>query len=307
MNSLVNSLVAWRQFSVPKLGASILQALGVLWFIVEPGAFFFPDFATAVQPLWWLFLSSGAVVGVVRARPRTSVKERIEGTDIDIEIQVCDLFSLDGALIVGSNTTFDTSIEDGTISRKSVQGQYTEKYCPSVELLDRELSNSLQGVASSSTRENKPYGKRDEFELGTVASVHCGGRGAYFVAIATLNEHRRAVGTRQNILDALPHIWEHIRNRGDMEPLCCPVLGAGFSRLDTTLEALVREIVKSFVAVARFGRFCEKLTIAIAPKDFRDGKTNFKELKHFLECECKYSKASEADSSPPVANETVEM
>ena len=68
------------------------------------------------------------------------------------------------------------------------------------------------------------------------------------MAIATLNAHRIAFATRNDLLDALPVLWENIRTRGGMEPISVPVLGSGFSRLNAKREELVREIVKSFVA-----------------------------------------------------------
>ena len=80
--------------------------------------------------------------------------------------------------------------------------------------------------------------------MGTVAPIEIDGKRAYFVAIASLNEHRVASVDRDSFLDALPQMWAEIRSRGGFEPLCCPVLGSGFSRLNSTREELIREIIK---------------------------------------------------------------
>ena len=178
---------------------------------------------------------------------------RVSDTDALVEIRVCDIFSLGGALVVGSNTTFDTSIEDGTISDASVQGQFTRRFVDSVDELDRQIAVSLENTPSENRTEDKPYGKDREYAIGTVASLSSLGKRAYMVAIASLNPYRVASTNREDVLDALPRLWEFVRSRGGLEPLCCPILGSGFSRVKAPREELIREIVKSFVAASREG------------------------------------------------------
>ena len=97
-----------------------------------------------------------------------------------------------------------------------------------------------------------------------------------------------AFATRNDLLDALPELWENIRMRGGMDPINVPIIGAGFSRLNATREELVREIVKSFVAASHAGRFCERLRIMISAGDYRTSKIDLEALGRFLEHECTY-------------------
>ena len=283
------------QFSLKRFSGSLLQVFGVLWLLIEATAYFFSDqpWAATIKAGWWLFLLTGIVIGVYHAWPKLSVSERISDTDVDVEVRVANIFSLDGAVIIGSNTTFDTALEDKTISPKSLQGQFTEKYCPSIPELDQQLNTALQNVSPSNTQRkaDKPYGKVKEYELGTVAPIEIGGKCAYFVAITSLNEHRVANVDPDDFLDALPQMWAAIRSRGGFEPLCCPVLGSGFARLNSTREELIRGIIKSFVATtAEEAKLCEKLTIAISPKDFREGHVDLQRIGRFLEHECIYAR-----------------
>lgn len=290
MLSLKARLVAIRYFSLRAFFSWVLQAFGALWLLVEIGSFFSPVFAETVRTYWWLFAIAGALIGIWHAWPRLSVKSRVSGTDSSVEIRVCDLFSLPGALIVGSNTTFDTTLDDYTISERSVQGQFTKQYFSDVKVLDREISNSLEGTEFEELAPaDKPYGKLQQYPLGTVAAVSFSGRRGYMLALATLNRHRVAEATRQDVLDALPSLWEFIRSRGGLDPLSCPILGSGFSRLNAQREDLVREIVKSFVAACQVGKFCEQLTVVVSPDDFWTGHINLETLGGFLEHECKYS------------------
>ena len=106
-----------KQFSWRRLSSAILQAFGTLWFAVEATAYFFSErtWANDIKSGWWIFLILGVVIGVYRARPKRSVQARISGTDVLVEVCICDLFKQPGALVIGSNSTFDTAIEDNTI------------------------------------------------------------------------------------------------------------------------------------------------------------------------------------------------
>ena len=292
MRWIKTQLAVWRHFSVTVLVSSLFGAFGVLWLCVEIGSFFSPELAAVLQSLWWVFLLSGVLLGFLRAWPRTFVRARVSNTDTWVEIRVCDFFSVKGGLVIGSNTTFDTSIEDGTISEDSVQGQFTRRVVHSVAELDNQIAASLAETHFESRADNKQYGKVSEYPIGTVASVTFSGVRSYLVAIASLNSGRVASTSRERVLGALPFLWEFIRSSGTFEPLCCPILGSGFSRLNTPREELVREITKSFVASTRVGRFCEHLTIVISPEDFRQHRIDLPALGRFLEHECTYTGGS---------------
>lgn len=286
-------IALFRHFSPLALIVSILESFGVLWLIIEPSSFFFPSLGELVKPYWWLFLLIGAVLGVYRALPKSTASSRIQGTDSFIELRITDMFSVPAAFIIPCNRTFDTSLEDKIISPKSTQGQFTQLFfANSRDELDRQICISIDSTEGTTLdRNNKPYGNQIEFPIGTVAEVSSGGKIAYLVAISSLNEYKKAIASTEDILDALPEIWEFIRTRGEFVPLCCPILGSKFSRVKATREDLTREIIKSFVSACRAGHFCEKLTIAIAPSDFMAGRVNIETLRRFLEHECSYSAA----------------
>ena len=282
-------------------GTSLLEVLGIAWLIVEPTAYFFPAFGIWVRPYWWTILLVGTAVSLHRARQRRRISERVQGTDAFIELRVIDMFNVSAGFVIACNTTFDTNIEDGTISPKSTQGQFTKQFFDSREEIDKQIRTSLNNTAATKLpKGEKPYGKQIIYPIGTVAAVSGGSQKAYLVAITTLNEHKVASATIEDVLDALPATWEYIRTRGELGPLCCPILGAGYSRVDATREDLIREIIKSFVSASREGFFCDKLTIAVAPGDFRSGSIDLDKLQRFLEHECLYPRPrSSAASNTP--------
>ena len=277
---------------------SLLEVLGVAWCIVEPTAYFFPGFGMWVRPYWVAILLIGAALSLHRARQRRRISERVQGTDAFIELRVVDMFDVSAGFVIACNTTFDTNIEDGTISPNSTQGQFTKRFFDSREEIDKQIRTSLNNTAATKlSKGEKPYGKQTIYPIGTVTAVSGGSQKAYLVAITTLNEHKVASATIEDVLDALPATWEYIRTRGELGALCCPILGAGYSRVDATREDLIREIIKSFVSASREGFFCDKLTIAIAPGDFRSGSIDLERLQRFLEHECFYPRPRSSGTS----------
>ena len=262
-------LAACGNLSYFAFGSGILHTLGVVWLLIQLIYFFWPEYDQQIREWSWWALVLGVLEGTRRAWPRLSVKSQVRGTDAEIEIRVCNLFDQEKALIISSNTTFDTSIEDGTISSRSTQGQYTELFCDSLANLDRQIEHSLQEVDYVLKDEDtKPYGNTKEYPIGTVADVTCQGKRAYFLAVGRMDRNRVANASKEEVLDALPKLWEFVRSRGGLEPIAIPIVGSGFARTRATREELVREIAKSFIAAVREGRFCENLTIAGSPEDF---------------------------------------
>src|SRR2546425_3041689 len=195
---------------------------------------------------------------------------RLPKRDVAIEIRVGDMFSLPGAFVIGSNTSFDTDIDSNLISKRSVQGQFTQKYYNSVSHIDADLNAALAGIAPERTAATKK-GKTQIYKIGTTVHVVTQGRRAYFVAIASVNDGGVAQGTFEDLQNSLPMLWDYIATRGgDFEALVVPVLGSAYARLSQPREEIIRAIVNSFVAACSSSRPAEKMTIVIPFKDFYD-------------------------------------
>ena len=270
---------------------SIMGSFGVLWVCVEVVDYFFAGSSWVgwLRSNWWVFFATGLCIGALRTlRP---IGARISNTDIRVQIRVGNIFwkRFRGAIVVGSNATFDTSIEHGEISRSSVQGQFTSRYFGSgVTDLDLRIDAALKGTTPlrQHTDATKPFGKMLEFRLGTVAKVSGGERTGYLVAISRLNSNKVADSDLNEYQDALPVMWEEIRCRGTQEDIVCPVLGTGLSRLPLSRMQAIRIIVRSFVAAASEGKLAGSLTVVVQPRDVKD--LDLRELREFLNCECSH-------------------
>lgn len=287
-----------RSLASVKAVAALLSSFGALWLSVEIATFFlngttWPDH---IRAAWMWFGGIGVLIAGGLCKPPRTVASKLYGRDVTIHITIGDMFSMRGALIVGSNTTFDTRIANELIAANSVQGIFTKRYYAGESQLDQELSAALVGYPSTELSDRR-VGKTRRYAHGTCARLNPKDCTAYFVAIADINEHGTASSHIEALKDSLSSLWVFIGTRGTKEPLVIPILGTGFSRLSQTREEIVHEIIRSFIAACSERTFADSLTIAIAPQDVVKHGISLDCLGAFLAHECRY--ASFANNSRP--------
>lgn len=252
---------------------------------------------------WWfviLLTLLASIIALITLKPTTSVKARLKQRDLNIYIEVGDLFVPNKTLVIGTNTSFDTSFENNLINPTSLQGQFTKRfYGDTVQYLDADLNKSLDGVNSTSLkRQEKRVGKLEQYPIGTVAKIAPKNQEAYLVAMARINTHGVASTTIEDIRTALSALWIHISEKGGGLPsLRVPILGTGFGKLTETREQVVREILRSFVAACASDRFCDEFTIVISVKDFIEHQIDLNELGDFLKYLTSYTEMRSASDT----------
>jgi hypothetical protein len=284
----------WRYgFSKTRAITALLSSFGGLWLMVNTTNFFSPTAGNWLRGQWMWFLGLGLVFAAWQNLPRVRFECRLKGRDVVLEIRVGDMFKLPGAFVIGSNTSFDTDVASGLISRRSVQGQFTTTYYDSVGHLDSDLLAALNGIPPERTSPGK-RGKQTIYKVGTTVHVLIKETRAYFVGLATMNDNGVAQGTFDDLQVSLPMLWEYIATKGgDFEPIVIPVMGSGFTRLSQTREELIRAIVDSFVAACASSRPTEKLTVVIPYKDFYQHQVDLLELERYVQHVCKYTEHRE--------------
>lgn len=293
-----------KNFLSFKTGAAILSVFGSLWLFVEVSVFFFEKttFPDTLREHWYIFLIAGLVISFIISLPKLSFKYKLNNRDIEIELRIGDVFAYPGAIIVGTNTTFDTKVSRQLISEKSIQAQFMRTYYGDETQLDTELSAGLSNVKYENLT-NKKMGKKQKYPMGTVVRLNPKERTAYFVAIADINDHGVASSTFENLKEALANLWSYIGQKGLKEDIIVPVLGSGFSRLKQSREEIIREIIISFIASCSEAAFCDKLTIVLNAEDVDRYKIDINELDQYLNYKCKYtafSSGKEAIAGIPV-------
>lgn len=282
-----------------RLARALLRSLGLFWPLVAMSAFFFPTWVPVLQDGLFItaFFFVALIVAFCLSRPKMKVSGRLNDRDVEIEVRADDIFRLPGALVVGTNTTFDT--DSTIIDRRSIQGQFTEKYYSDIRQLDRDIDAALTGSEREGTVDNAdPARKRVKYPMGQVALVTPRDRRAYFVAIAELNEHGNAVGTFDGVEKALTSLWTFVAERGPKEDVLVPVLGTGFSRVTAKRDEMVRAIIDSFMAACHGKVFCERLTIVVWLGDLAKHELDLEEVGQYLHHVCRYTPYAPANPAP---------
>lgn len=269
---------------------AFLSALGFFFLVGKIVNLLFSPGETANYILWCVFILLIAGYTFWCRRPKLKLSEKIANSDIVVEISVCDFFEIeDVAYIIPSNTSFDTSFNDGLISKKSIQGQFTTKYYEGREsALDAEISKAIQGYTIASSRGfDQAYRKNDFYDFGTVAAVNSNGKQAYFFAMAELNESGVTRTTYDDLKKSLDGLWEYISTKGQLLSLAIPVVGSGHGRLVEDKYTIISMIISSFASASKKKKFTDKLTISIYPKDYYRDRIDLSEIHLNMQCMCK--------------------
>lgn len=280
----------WRRtFFSASTATAFLSAVGFFWLITEISAFIVEAWKSQLQSAWPYFLAVSALYTIWRQRPVISRCEKLDGTDIRIEIRIANIFSVKAAYVISTNTSFDSAINERLISSQSLQGAFTEKFYDKTEHLDGDLDQALQHETATGHRPSKVGGKSQLYPIGTVAKVTPKGHTAYLLAISELNEYGVAESSFEAVKNALAALWNFVSSKGGYSALAVPVIGTGHGRINTPRDVVVKEIVRSFVAACSERKFASKLTVVISPKDYHDNELDIYELGDFLKYTCRYT------------------
>jgi hypothetical protein len=275
-----------------KLVSSILSSFGSLWLIAEVGTYFLGETSSiiiSIKEHWGIFLIIGFFIAIIISKPKFTIGGKLNNRDISIEVTIGNLFKQNGALVISSNTTFDTHISKELISEKSIQGQFTKRlYYGDETQLNNDISHALQDIQPVILT-GKRIGKDKKYPIGTTVRLNPDNRTVYMLAIANINEHGIASVSYEDLKQALAYLWLFIGNRGLKDNIVIPVIGTGFGRLPQTREEIIREIIKSYIAACSESTFSDKLTIVISPSDVEKHSINLDELEKYIVHLCKYT------------------
>jgi hypothetical protein len=272
-----------------KAVSDFLAAVGALWLLTEVAFFANIEAPTAwLRQHWWVYAFAGVGWMMWESRPRLSFSCTLKNRDVTIGVRVGNVLAGQDAIVVGCNTTFDTDVASGLISKRSLQGQFTARYYTDTSHLDTDISRALTNTSSLMAAQEKP-GKRAIFSIGTTVKIRVSDRTAYLCAFATMNNCGNTSATLDELKQALPQLWEYIADAGDHGDVAVPILGSGFSRIGANREVLIREILRSFIAACSSQRPCSALTVVIHPADYYKYELDLEELGRFVAHLCKYT------------------
>ncbi len=252
---------------------SILAIFGLIWLIIESLDFF--NVYTRDQYgsyAFFIFIAISTVISILLRRPIKSISVSFPEYDFCVEVRITDLFDVNGATMISSNTIFEADVAGGKISVDSLQGQFTAKYYTGNQSkLIKEINEELKSIDSSS-----PY------PMGTTIPIHTHGKTFYLTAMAKLGENGNTSSTIADIKSALDGLWNYVRTSGELQELAVPVIGTGRGRLKTSRKKMIAMIAESFVKASTNDKFTDKLIITIRPEDAESFGINLYDIKDHL-------------------------
>ena len=272
--------------------SAFFSVLGKIWLLILITSYLMPEVQVLLKSevtRWSIFVIV-IVLTLIERRPEVSIKEKIDGYDVFINIKVGDVIEANQSCVISTNTIFQTDMS--IISPKSVQGQFTLKYYDHDTHLDGEINQVLKSANYQVVSELQSRGQTlKKYPVGTVVKVTPRNRTFYLLAVANMNPQGNAASDFNMISDALNRLWQYLGEAGDYEQeLLIPVLGTGRSRLTTTREEIIQEIINSFIAATTQKRVCDTLSIVIHSSDFYRFNLEMEDLKHFLIAQCRYAR-----------------
>ncbi|QBR07510.1 hypothetical protein D7Y56_17250 [Streptomyces sp. S501] len=237
--------------------------------------------------IWLLFgtITISTLRAITKIPSTETIQHKISHPEILITIKRGDLFSERSHLIIGFTDTFDTDSSDGVvISSTSVQGQFQNLfYANAREDLDSQLSTALQSreIQNRESRTQKPRGKLDRYEIGTVVPLGAPGRHFFCVAYGRMQNNLVVQSSTDALWISLSSTWETVRQYGHLLPVAMPVIGSDMARVTAlSRENLLKMILLSFVAHSRQSPITRSFTVVVHPKDFTE--INVLEMRAFL-------------------------
>lgn len=229
----------------------------------------FPELFDRSWGLLVALVALSALGALWRSRPRSRFEFRLPPTDVAIAVAVGDVLAQEGNVVLGSNNTFDTALDEAIISPRSVQGQLLQRtFNGDIKALDEQIAASLVEVTPDPDP-RKSFGKVDRYPIGTVAIVRKGNTRYFLPAIAHMSASTppETRATVEGVQMALTKAWEAVGRAGQREPVHAPIVGSHLARLGLSRTWLVQMMILSFVAVNKKESGSSSLTIWVAEED----------------------------------------
>ena len=252
---------------------SILAIYGFIWLIIESLDFFNvytrDKYGTYA---FFIFILISILISILLRRPIKSIVIPFKEHDFNLEVRIEDIFEVQGATVISSNTDFEADIASGRISVDSLQGQFTAKYFTGNQNeLIKDIKTELKAVDGKA-----PY------PMGTTIPIHTHGKTFYFLAMAVIGESGNASSSVTDIKNAMVGLWNYVRISGELQELAIPVMGTGRGRIKMSRKKMIALIAESFVKESVNNKFTEKLIITIRPEDAENFGINLYDIKDHL-------------------------
>lgn len=243
---------------------------------------------------FWFFLLAFLLIAVLLHKKPLIHSNYLGTKDIIMSLRIANLLTLkDSAIVIPTNTTFDTTMDRDFISIGSIQGQFQKKhYGTDFSELNAAIKSSLDEYFPNQYKvlNDRIKTNCNRYDIGTVAKVTRNGQHYYFLAVADVSKSGKPENvTMQSLTKALVGFWDFLSKEGHTEPITIPVIGTGRAGLkDGTFENVVHETLFSFASKAQDEFVSRNMTICIYPSSLSEANVTWENLCNYMDWQCTF-------------------
>ena len=196
-------------------------------------------------------------------------------------VRVGDIFQENSLIVIPFNEYFDTQVDDEIISRRSLNGQFIERYVQDRHALDTEITNDLRlekHIVLPVNREQSST--KPQYELG---SIHKFEDKYFLLAFSHFNGNSEAYLSMRDYVNCLMTMWEEIDILYAGRSVVIPLLGGGITRFRNMSHISDEELLQLIIWSFRISgvKFSPPAKITIVISEQASKKINFFKLHDF--------------------------
>lgn len=175
--------------------------------------------------------------------------------DLKVDIEVGDLFTKKGIVVIPVNEYFDTIVDDQIIAHNSIHGKFIDTYFKDrLSELDVKIEQALSSIKEKESNPTRSRGKQNKYPLGTCISIRDGENIYVLFAFTHFNETNNAYIDTKEVYNAVVKLMLYLDKIANGKSVFLPVFGTGLSRLKKKPQRMLLYILECI-------DFMEKITL----------------------------------------------
>lgn len=223
------------------------------------------------------------VVLFILVQRKSNFSWKVNGTNLTVEIALCDFFKQEGLKVIHVTDTFDTDYTiPNLIDPKTLHGQFLNMFYSKRKEIDRQIIEELKSCKQD--KNAKLPAKKCIYSIGTVAMINMADNHYALTVYSRMQPDKRAImpQSKEEYNDFLVNMWVNLAKKATTdETVNVVVFGEGLNRMPAsfTKQKKISEIIRSFIVCSLEGVSYKKLRICLKCNK-RENLEEFEKLQY---------------------------
>lgn len=207
-------------------------------------------FKLSINGIWPWVILVGILFGcILYASLMTRVKRRVSiklSERWTVDIQEGNLFSSGEVVAIPVNEFFDTRADDIIIAKKSIHGQFIQRYFSrNPSDLAKTIEKSLEKVTPIGKVDRGKGLPQSQYELGTCADVTIGSKVFVLFVLTHFDENNHCNLTFEEYPVVTAKLVSHLESIANLRTVSIPLYGTGQSGLNKSSQNVLSYLLNS--------------------------------------------------------------